>query len=146
MASKLYRLLSSSSSPIARSEFNPVCRRVISTTAQLLQNQQPETKDSPIADDKEKIRNLIEDEKNHDSKDEENDSDDESVNKVTGEIGGPRGPEPTRYGDWEKNGRCYDFWCFGNFENYLFLFFLSLFYFSHLYDGWKLGKIRGKCN
>ena len=25
------------------------------------------------------------------------------------EIGGPRGKEPTRYGDWEKNGRCIDF-------------------------------------
>jgi hypothetical protein len=25
------------------------------------------------------------------------------------EIGGPKGPEPTRYGDWEKNGRCTDF-------------------------------------
>jgi len=25
------------------------------------------------------------------------------------EIGGPRGPEPTRYGDWEVNGRCTDF-------------------------------------
>ncbi len=25
------------------------------------------------------------------------------------EIGGPKGPEPTRYGDWEKNGRCSDF-------------------------------------
>jgi len=25
------------------------------------------------------------------------------------EIGGPAGPEPTRYGDWEKNGRCSDF-------------------------------------
>jgi hypothetical protein len=25
------------------------------------------------------------------------------------EIGGPRGPEPTRYGDWETNGRCTDF-------------------------------------
>jgi hypothetical protein len=25
------------------------------------------------------------------------------------EIGGPSGPEPTRYGDWEKNGRCIDF-------------------------------------
>jgi hypothetical protein len=25
------------------------------------------------------------------------------------EIGGPSGPEPTRYGDWEKNGRCTDF-------------------------------------
>jgi len=27
----------------------------------------------------------------------------------TGEIGGPKGPEPTRYGDWEKKGRCIDF-------------------------------------
>ena len=25
------------------------------------------------------------------------------------EIGGPKGPEPTRYGDWERNGRCVDF-------------------------------------
>ena len=25
------------------------------------------------------------------------------------EIGGPSGPEPTRYGDWERNGRCTDF-------------------------------------
>jgi hypothetical protein len=25
------------------------------------------------------------------------------------EIGGPPGPEPTRYGDWERNGRCVDF-------------------------------------
>lgn len=26
-----------------------------------------------------------------------------------GEIGGPAGPEPTRYGDWEQGGRCSDF-------------------------------------
>ena len=25
------------------------------------------------------------------------------------EVGGRDGPEPTRYGDWEKNGRCIDF-------------------------------------
>ena len=25
------------------------------------------------------------------------------------EIGGPSGPEPTRYGDWERNGICSDF-------------------------------------
>ncbi len=31
------------------------------------------------------------------------------VNPVTGEKGGPRGPEPTRYGDWERKGRCIDF-------------------------------------
>lgn len=27
----------------------------------------------------------------------------------TKETGGPKGPEPTRYGDWERNGRCVDF-------------------------------------
>jgi hypothetical protein len=29
--------------------------------------------------------------------------------KMPREIGGPKGPEPTRYGDWEVNGRCSDF-------------------------------------
>ncbi|MBW8727980.1 MAG: DUF1674 domain-containing protein [Inquilinus limosus] len=28
---------------------------------------------------------------------------------MPGEIGGPRGLEPTRYGDWDVNGRCSDF-------------------------------------
>ena len=26
-----------------------------------------------------------------------------------GEVGGPKGPEPTRYGDWEKKGIVSDF-------------------------------------
>ena len=25
------------------------------------------------------------------------------------EIGGPTGPDPTRFGDWERGGRCIDF-------------------------------------
>ena len=25
------------------------------------------------------------------------------------ELYGPKGPEPTRYGDWEQKGRCTDF-------------------------------------
>lgn len=29
--------------------------------------------------------------------------------KMPPEIGGPKGLEPTRYGDWEVNGRCTDF-------------------------------------
>jgi hypothetical protein len=28
---------------------------------------------------------------------------------VPAEFGGPQGPEPTRFGDWERNGRCVDF-------------------------------------
>ena len=31
------------------------------------------------------------------------------ADKTPAEVGGPRGKEPTRYGDWEKNGRCIDF-------------------------------------
>jgi len=31
------------------------------------------------------------------------------VQPAVPEIGGPKGPEPTRYGDWEKGGRCTDF-------------------------------------
>jgi hypothetical protein len=33
----------------------------------------------------------------------------EAESSVATEIGGPKGPEPTRFGDWEKNGRCIDF-------------------------------------
>jgi hypothetical protein len=33
----------------------------------------------------------------------------DNTNPVTGEVGGPRGPEPTRYGDWERKGRVTDF-------------------------------------
>lgn len=32
------------------------------------------------------------------------------TNPKTGEVGGPKGPEPTRYGDWERKGRVSDFW------------------------------------
>ncbi|WP_292911808.1 succinate dehydrogenase assembly factor 4 [Niveispirillum sp.] len=31
------------------------------------------------------------------------------VAQPPGEIGGPAGPEPTRFGDWEFKGRCSDF-------------------------------------
>jgi hypothetical protein len=33
----------------------------------------------------------------------------EKNGEIQKEIGGPKGLEPTRYGDWEKAGRCYDF-------------------------------------
>jgi len=42
-------------------------------------------------------------------------ADDHNADKALGEtirekeIGGRDGPDPTRYGDWEKNGRCIDF-------------------------------------
>lgn len=34
---------------------------------------------------------------------------DNSATDTPTEIGGPKGPEPTRYGDWERRGRCIDF-------------------------------------
>ncbi len=33
----------------------------------------------------------------------------EPAPKLPPEVGGPKGPEPTRYGDWEQKGRCTDF-------------------------------------
>lgn len=33
----------------------------------------------------------------------------QSIKKRPKESGGPKGPEPTRYGDWERRGRCIDF-------------------------------------
>lgn len=33
----------------------------------------------------------------------------EKSDTTAGEFGGREGPDPTRYGDWEKNGRCIDF-------------------------------------
>ena len=32
-----------------------------------------------------------------------------SAKALKKEINGPKGLEPTRYGDWESKGRCYDF-------------------------------------
>lgn len=64
---------------------------------------------------------------------EEEEEDNGHVNKETGEIGGPKGPEPTRYGDWERNGRCYDFWDFVLLikfilKTWFFLFWILDFY------------------
>lgn len=33
----------------------------------------------------------------------------EAVEKAPVEYGGPEGPEPTRYGDWERRGIAVDF-------------------------------------
>lgn len=33
----------------------------------------------------------------------------EARGEAPAEIGGPKGLEPTRYGDWENSGRCIDF-------------------------------------
>ena len=38
-----------------------------------------------------------------------NNTDDRDETIIQNEYGGPKGKEPTRYGDWEKKGRCIDF-------------------------------------
>jgi hypothetical protein len=43
------------------------------------------------------------------SKPDDNVEQDSDVTPPKKEIGGRDGPDPTRYGDWEKNGRCIDF-------------------------------------
>lgn len=45
----------------------------------------------------------------HDKKMTEKKQPDPKKEKRPPETGGPKGPEPTRYGDWEKNGKCVDF-------------------------------------
>ena len=37
------------------------------------------------------------------------DDEDAATVPMPKEEGGPKGPEPTRYGDWEQKGRCTDF-------------------------------------
>lgn len=48
---------------------------------------------------------MTDDEKTRDTKPGEQ----KPAQKLPPEIGGQKGPEPTRYSDWEKNGRCTDF-------------------------------------
>ncbi len=47
--------------------------------------------------------------KSADNVDKINETNRASSAKQAKEIGGPKGLEPTRYGDWEKRGRCIDF-------------------------------------
>lgn len=93
--------------PLAFSASASVTRFICSTT-QHFQSQQ----DNSV---KEQAKSFQENHTNDDTpgqEEKEQDGDDNdgvNVNEETGEIGGPKGPEPTRYGDWERNGRCYDF-------------------------------------
>ncbi|CAN4085749.1 unnamed protein product [Withania somnifera] len=83
--------------------------RLICSSTQGVQSKQdhPGEHGARTLEEKEKVDN-----KNEENTEVEGDSDEGDnghVNKKTGEIGGPKGPEPTRYGDWERGGRCSDF-------------------------------------
>ncbi|CAK9146574.1 unnamed protein product [Ilex paraguariensis] len=90
-----------------RPEFCCSTSRLIYSSTQREQTHQenPNKQEGQVLDHQEKLGSEEEDVSNGDVED----ADDEDVNKETGEIGGPRGPEPTRFGDWERNGRCSDF-------------------------------------
>lgn len=88
------------SDPMTRSLSNSVTRLMCSAT------QQPQPhQESPNKEQTDAIKEDLETKEEDEGEDEGG----EHVNKATGEIGGPRGPEPTRFGDWERNGRCSDF-------------------------------------
>ncbi|KAK7380009.1 hypothetical protein VNO78_32335 [Psophocarpus tetragonolobus] len=65
--------------------------------------------ENPVKEEAEAPQEPLHDDSKQSHGTKENDEDGDSINKETGEVGGPKGPEPTRYGDWERNGRCYDF-------------------------------------
>lgn len=87
---------------------NSASRLICSSTQGVrIKQDHPGEHNARTSDEKEKVDN-----KNEGNIEVEGDSDEGSnvhVNKKTGEIGGPKGPEPTRYGDWERGGRCSDF-------------------------------------
>ncbi|KAK6925987.1 Succinate dehydrogenase assembly factor 4 [Dillenia turbinata] len=90
--------------------------RLISSSTPLSNQQKNPKKEREVAEEeissepKMSLENDFKDDEDE-GDDEDGDDDGESVhvNKETGEVGGPKGPEPTRYGDWERAGRCYDF-------------------------------------
>lgn len=49
------------------------------------------------------------DNKQSESRADEGAADEQASEDRPKEIGGRKGPDPTRYGDWEKGGRCIDF-------------------------------------
>ncbi|CAI0546725.1 unnamed protein product [Linum tenue] len=108
---------SSPSIPAAsRARSDPVgnsLRRLVSsttTTTTTTQQSKPREEESPSKNPNPEAENEKGSKAEVEGEEGGEDGEDElDLNKDTGEIGGPRGPEPTRYGDWERNGRCYDF-------------------------------------
>ncbi|KAM7267436.1 hypothetical protein ACFE04_009602 [Oxalis oulophora] len=93
-----------SSSPLLS---NLTTRSFCCSTTKLRQEMHNSNKEEePIVEDQNNVAQL---QQNQDKKAGEGESGGDFVNKETGKIGGPRRKEPTRFGDWERNGRCSDF-------------------------------------
>nr|GEW50288.1 hypothetical protein [Tanacetum cinerariifolium] len=96
----LRRLMTSPPPPplisTVRSSLSTSITRLISTSPETLPNINNQNEQDPIKQTQ-----------NHENENEQEEDDDlegnePDMNKDTGEIGGPKGPEPTRYGDWER--------------------------------------------
>ncbi|BFG23523.1 hypothetical protein CerSpe_097970 [Prunus speciosa] len=115
MAINLGRLFSSTTVLSTPSRAEPLTRAAINSVSRLLcssATQSQSQHENPGKEQREPTEEKIESTENQADDGEEEDDDDEDdgyMNKETGEIGGPKGPEPTRFGDWERNGRCSDF-------------------------------------
>ncbi|XP_058780648.1 uncharacterized protein LOC131654720 [Vicia villosa] len=115
MTTSFPRLLSTASNPallrtgsehLTRSVSNSVTRLLSSTSTQHhnSNNNNSAVRDQPQTPTQESLK-----QSQKEPQEEEDDGDELDLNEETGEVGGPKGPEPTRYGDWERNGRCSDF-------------------------------------
>ncbi|MCD9638155.1 hypothetical protein HAX54_021929 [Datura stramonium] len=96
--------------PVSKVGFskNSASRLICSSTQGVqIKQDRPGGHDARTLDEKEKVDNKYEG--NTEVEGDNDEGDNAYVNKKTGEIGGPKGPEPTRYGDWERGGRCSDF-------------------------------------
>jgi len=74
---------------------------------QTILHSMPKTKTTNASTSLEKIKIVQESVASHKTSD--NKSEDNKKTKQIKEFGGRGGLEPTRFGDWEKNGRCIDF-------------------------------------
>jgi hypothetical protein len=105
------RLLSTTASnpTLLRTGSHHVTRSVSNSLTQLLFSS---SSSNPVSEQSQpqSLHNENQQTQNKEQQQEDDDDGDEiDLNKETGEVGGPKGPEPTRYGDWERNGRCSDF-------------------------------------
>ncbi|KAA0042555.1 succinate dehydrogenase assembly factor 4 [Cucumis melo var. makuwa] len=111
MSSHLSRLFSSpptlSALPtVGRLTSNSLSRFVSSSS-----NQQPSRSEQGVSSEEQREAEKGSSPNQHEAAGDDRGSQDQGVDteKMAPEIGGPKGHEPTRYGDWERNGRCYDF-------------------------------------
>ncbi|RID59232.1 hypothetical protein BRARA_F02475 [Brassica rapa] len=104
---KIVRLIAPSRS--ASSRFMEPVSRFLSSGTPPPQSPSPSPNEDQVVKPDQKLQENLQMPKEEEDDEEGGGGGGEFFNKDTGEIGGPRGPEPTRYGDWEQRGRCSDF-------------------------------------